>query len=122
MKERGSTKYIYHQYTTLSTHVKGKMLARKLLLLFSVRVHNKTLFAKIDVSVYVCTLCFIIRVLLRKKSNILQCIGQFYILRQLIVAMANAIFLSEGIQLILQHDRVISFSVVLPKIRNRVPD
>ena len=38
------------------------------------------------------------------------------------VALANTIFLSEGILLILYHHRVISFLVLLTKIGNRVLD
>ena len=69
-----------------------------------------------------CTLCFIIRVLQRKKSNIQECIGRFQILRWQMAAMASTIFLSEGIEPVLWHCRVISFLVHLSRIRNRVVD
>ena len=68
---------------------------------------------------YICTLCFIIHVRLRKKSNIRHCIGQFWKSKW---EMSNASFLSKGIGKIPYNTRVNKIFIDFTKIWNRVLD
>ena len=68
----------------------------------------------------VSTLCFIIRVLIWKKSNIPDCSGQFYISRCHIIPMANTIFLSRGIEKVSKQVRDIQFLFAPFKIGKQI--